>query len=492
MTRLAICLTILLTYAASADLVTMKDGRSFEGALLASGKDQIRFRAVLTYGTVVLNLPRNQITSFKRQAVKTQSFADQSVGERKSDPENIGIDDTLYLVVPVSGVFGKDIYAIGFRAVLRYARAHGIQHIVFELDTGGGDLTEARNTYRVLQAYREFLTYHAIIRRCAGDALVVPLWCDSVHILPGATVGGSVDPALFAQAGFDEQIVRSQTAKEAALHAERMGRRPLVARAMLDPSVEIAAWQDAAGGLQVARSQPADCVDCKTVFAAPAGELLVLNSKQATMLGVRTLTGGPAELGAASGFDNWKEESDYGRTVMLRAAKHVSSQAEAAALEMATAKTTAERAAARKSQQEAARAMRYDRAVQANNSSRQAVNAQIKHDMEQAATWDPSKQEYQSYSNRRYRGWGGDNSYQFSRSTRWSQESRRKWRDYTNNAIMHLEEVTKGIAAMEKLEKEAVKLRLEPSFQVGELERMDKDIELKTAYLYKHRSKNGD
>jgi hypothetical protein len=352
--------------------------------------------------------------------------------------------DTLYLEVPIEGVFGKDIYADGVNAALRYAGRYRIHHVVFVVNSPGGDLDESRATYDLLRRNQRQFTFHAIVRECIDGALGVAVWCDSIHILPGARLGGG---SSGSGRGDEDRLLRSQVAREIIRQARLEGPVADIVGAMIDPDRTLAAWRDEAGEIVVGAAAPPAVPAARQVFRVGPGELLVLDHEQAVGLGLEPLVGGAAELGGVVGLSGWKAESDYGRRVMAETAGRKRREAEEASA-------------------------KYAAAVEDNIRRREALEQYLEESLKRAAEWNPSDASYDYYV-RRW-GWGWSRS-----KLRLTHDSRQRWRERTDLAMNYLLEAAKTVTALERLDREARELGLKPSFEGTELGWVKSDIQTK-------------
>jgi hypothetical protein len=108
--------------------------------------------------------------------------------------------------------------------------------------------------------------------------------------------------------------------------------------------------------------------------------------------------------------------------------------------------------------------------------------------MKQAAQWDPTKGDYETYA--AYWGWAWGSAYS-TETTVWTRESQQKWRTRTDATMYYLKNAAKGLVAMKKLDAEAEKLDLEPTFPKGEIDAMLRDLQVKLTALERHKDKTG-
>jgi hypothetical protein len=361
------------------------------------------------------------------------------------------------------GAFGQEVFAEGVASVLRYAKRNNIQHIVFTIDSTGGNLDEATAIYRSLEKDDAYFKYHAVIRNCVGDALAVPLWCDTLHLMPGARIGGAQRKLSEISDKIDadeEEVIRSQMAREVAYEAERRGRNGAAIRAMLDPLEVLAAWRDDKGEVAFGPKPPANLPGDRLIFKNDETSVLVLSYEEAAELGLQIFDGKVEDLGKVLGFTSWKQESDFGQRQMRRRAQIEQKRAKAA--------STA-----------------FETRVKQNIQRREITNRSIQHNVRTAAEWNPTNASYSTYAGRwnwrgRYRG-----------SNTWTQASQKQWKDRTDACMTLLSRAAKAARTMKKLDRKAVDLGLEPTYKEGELDDMIKDLQAKYNMLARNRKRTG-
>lgn len=464
------CALAMLPKPALSDVVVMSDGRRFEGTILSRHKKGLRIDTVVAGIRVTLKLGTQEIKSVEEKPVPAGFYDPPPAPPRVSSTTQFADGQTIYLEVPIIGDFGRDVFADGVSAALRYARTYGIHHIVFLVDSEGGDLDEAGAIYRLLDGFDRHFTYHAILRNCRGDALAVPIMCNTVNVLPDALIGGSSQKFIEIsdkRKGEEEQVVRSQIASEAAAMAQRRGRRGMIVKAMIDPLESLAAWREADGRLAFGAEPPEGLPKEKLVFDVGPNELLVLNRAQAIELGLPPFHGGAPELGKLLGVTGWTAESDFGHKCMARIAQDHRQRA-------------------------AASQASYETKVKKNVSRRETVERYIEHNLQQAAQWSPTKESYatyKAYSRRWHWGWGYGDNFGTYDTNRLTPASRRKWRDRTDISLYYLHNALRGARSMKQLDAEADRLGLHPTFGKDQVDQMIDDFNVKMAYLQAHRKK---
>jgi hypothetical protein len=374
---------------------------------------------------------------------------------------------TLYLERPFKGRLKEQVFAQAIRSTLAYAKLHGIKHVVFSVDSTGGAVDEAVIIYRTLRQFEHVITYHAVITNCTGEALVVPFLCQTVHLRPGATVGGSQQkmenlPGKYAAK--DEAVVRTQIGENLAEAARQRGRKGDIIRVMIDPTAVLAAWIDKDKQVQTGPSVPAGVPADRVIFADGPDTVLVLSFEQAGRLGIPTINGGAAAIGPLLGLPNWREESSYGRDTMNRAILARKQRAE-------NAQTQFEDAVARN--------------IRMRETTRQAIQTNLK----QAAQWNPTDASYETLRTYVDLGFGPFGGWD---TQLWTPESRQRWQSRTEACAYFLSKAQSGITAMVRLDKEAGSLGLSPSFKEGELPLMLDDVNVKLNMLARGANRIGE
>lgn len=466
---LAIAVTAgLLSPVVQGDVITLNDGRRFEGQTLSEQGDKVAFDTLISGIRAKLSFKRSDVKSIEKKALPAGFFDDaEDEPPTAAEAQAPAGEPTLYLEIPVNGRFKEQVFAHAVRSSLIYARGKNVKHIVFTLDSSGGALDEAGIMGRAMRDLSESFSYHAIIRNCTGEAVIIPFMCDTIHLLPGAAVGGSDQkmdnlPAKFAKK--EEAVIRSQIADDLAAAARKRGRKGDVIRAMIDPTDSLAAWLDASGKVVMDRTAPKDLPADKLIFDCPSGAVLVLSYEQATKLGVPTIEGDLGDLGKILGLPNWKEESSYGRDMANRIAnlhRHKASDTQA----------------------------KFEDNVSRNIRTRDITKKAIESNLKEASTWNPTNASYKTLS--MYVTWGWDPGTQWDTRI-WTPDSQARWRSRSDACAYYLNRAAEGIKSMMSLDKEAVTLGLSPTFKEGDLQIMLDDVNVKREMLRRGQFRIGE
>jgi hypothetical protein len=127
--------------------------------------------------------------------------------------------------------------------------------------------------------------------------------------------------------------------------------------------------------------------------------------------------------------------------------------------------------------------------VKKNVTRREATHHYLGESLKKAAEWDPTSASYERYSSYWSTGWGWSGG---STAVHWTKESQKKWRNRTDACMHFLAKAYSGLKAMKKLDEEAKKLGLDPTFPPGEADAMIEDVKVKLSVLAAERDKKGD
>jgi hypothetical protein len=371
-----------------------------------------------------------------------------------------------YLEIPLEGRFGEQITARGLEDALQAALCPGVKHIVFTIDSQGGDQIAARDIYNLLGKYDKAFTFHAIVREATGVAVAPLVWCETILVRPGARIGGAnvvIDGERYP--GIEPGIVLANLAMNAAEEARRHGHSAELFQAMIDPGLPVNAWKDKAGRAQISRMVPNGVHTDDFIVWHVAGSLLTLTDRQAVELRLaRAYEGNAAGMGRELGYPGWTSMGDAGREAMTDA-------------------TVAE-----KTKSAAAKSDRQRFLIEQNLRRRTAAKASIERFLNLAHTWDPKLGTYTTIREAHawWAPWWDGCDYD---SRRLTAVARRTWMDRTDLAVVALSKARGSVLEMKHLEKEALQLGQKPLYPEGKLIEMRRDLELKIATLIEDRSR---
>ncbi|MBI5722747.1 MAG: hypothetical protein HZA50_02230 [Planctomycetes bacterium] len=446
--------------SASADTVKMRDGRQFEGTVTHKDDETVTLQSVKDGITTELKIQMSQV-----EKVDIKPTADNPLGVARTyvkPPPKAG----KYVEIPIVGRIGEQTLAEGMAGTLAKASEDSVEHVVFYVDSQGGDLDATRKIRELMQSFKDRLKFHAVVRDAVGTAMAIPMLCQDVYILPGATMGGTmltfdVDKL---PSGKTEQLMRSEVAMNAARAARQRGQNESVIRAMFDPDYHVVLWLDKKGVLQATTSPPSGNDLGKIIYQSDGKKVLMASRDETIELGLgKAFSGTIDQLGSPLGIANWSKYNDSGERNMQAAADKVrANQVKAGA------------AAGQKTQ-------KAEQDTHNLSERREQLKSYIASNLAEAAQWDPSKDmmEYTKWAS------AGDGE---SRVYTTPGGATNIYTDKADVAIMALYKAMQGVDEMIGLEKQAAAIGLKPLYKPGELDQMRQQIVIKGTFLEKQRS----
>ena len=466
--RAAVVATVWLALATAhlgATEVTMANGQVFVGEMVSKTDAAIVLDTKFGTGRARLTIPRDRIAKLVEGPVPEGFFDPPKAAPRTSSPTDFAPTDQLYLEVPITGRFGESVFASGIERVVAYARRYRIPHLVFVVDShDSANIDEARKAFRVLERAKGEIACHAVVRQATGDSIGLLIPCDTIHVMPGARIGGAPVTPREGESAEELAVMLRQLAQTAGEAAERLHRPGPLVRAMIDPTEELSCWLDEAGEPELGVAAPANLPADRLIFACPRGEVLALTFEQLQRLSLPVFRGSVAELGGELGLAPWKAESDYGQKAMATSAEQ-----ERAALQ------AKERAFAR----------RAELIIGRRNEARDA----LQHDLAQAARWDPEKGKYATYQSGGRWTWRSISTWGPVDTRRMTTDSRRRWAQRTDVTVRYIGEALKVLKVLKAIEKHAADMGIEPLFAAGHLDRMENDLGIRRKALILNRDR---
>jgi len=360
-------LAVILARAACADTVTLRDGRSFQGRILDQSRSALSIDTIVAGVRATLTFPTADIALVRFEKLPPGFFDSVSpppapparpappappeppVSVDASVPADVPARAATYAEVPIQGIFGQEVTAAGLRDALEQARARGIRHVVFTIDSPGGDAAEMHAVAQALADFDDDFSYHALIVRQAFSAAVFLLACsDTIHVQRGSASGAAVGYVRDATTGQVEVDAKFNAALAAQLAAaaERRGHAPLLFRAMVQRDLSVFAWTDDAGEPHLAAEPPVPSPPGLRQIDSPERVLSMTGDEMVALGFARGFAEDAAGIGPALGIEPWRSAGDFAR----RATEHAASerarfladfQAAAAALDAALSRARA-------------------------------------------------------------------------------------------------------------------------------------------------------
>ncbi len=335
---LTVGLSLLVALAAAptslADVVNLKDGRSFVGIIVLDSPSRVTIETMIGKFKTKMTFKRYEITSTERKDVPEGYFETGSAKSKKPNP--IGdtgsiprsktkepISKTIrYVEIPIRGTFGEEVQAEGVERALTNAIKRGVQHAVFVIDSPGGLVSEAEAIATVIEEQRDKIHCYAVVESAISAAMWVTISCDRVFIRRDGEMGGAVVYSKEHTTGAIEVDAKMNSiiAAKLASKAQRSGIRGDAVRAMIIPEAEYYAWADDEGKVLHAMKQPEGLDAERLIIADGEGSILTLTGAQALAAGLAKEFGGDLDkLGGQVGAPEWESAGNIGVSAMAAA-----------------------------------------------------------------------------------------------------------------------------------------------------------------------------
>lgn len=222
-------LAALALVARAADMVYFNDGRILIGEVLKETDDEVEAKGTIDGVAMHSTFKRSQIASVikdtKRKPtsiVKTDPKDEESKGD--------------FLIVPLKGEFGTDIYPLGVINAMDWCIKHKVPQIVFVIDSPGGFVWAAEYMAEKMAEKDASLTFTTVIDSAISASVWPAFASDKLFVTPSATFGGAVVYSVTntGAAEVDTKMNSILAAKVGAM-AQSNGHSAALARAMMLP-----------------------------------------------------------------------------------------------------------------------------------------------------------------------------------------------------------------------------------------------------------------
>ncbi len=316
MTRWLVALCGLLGSAAVADIVHLKDGRTFEGVVEVRRDGTVAVDTMIGAIRTTLTFRGSEVERIEPTALRDDHFKPAAPASASVSIEPVTRDAasaTYYLEFPIVGEFGRDVLPRAVEETLEFAVRRKIEHIVFRIDSPGGDVWAADGIAAALERYDDQLTYYAVVERAMSAAIWVAFSCDAIFVTPSAAMGAAVVFTRDQSSGAAEVDAKMNSAYAAILGgiAERHGRPAAVARAMVSQDAELYTWLDETGERAFAGEAPRVSWEYERLDTPDT--VLTLTGQEMLRLGLaRGRALASTDVGVAMGFAGWREPMRFG------------------------------------------------------------------------------------------------------------------------------------------------------------------------------------
>ena len=322
-------LVLVFASTLSADTLRLRDGRVIEGTIVEETRSRIVIDAVISNISTRMTFSRFEIESIEKgDPPATPAAAPPAPATRPTTSPTTKRDTTpreQYLTVPIVGTFGEQVGPTGVRDALTYAARRNIRHVVFEIDSPGGQVWAAEEISRVMAERDDSIRCYAVIDHAISAAIWVALSCDEIFIRPGGTIGGAVAYRHNNSTGAVEVDAKLNSILAAKLEgiSARHDHPPQIARAMVVYDASLYAETHGDGSVTLYSEQH----EGATELDGPE-TVLTLAGRDAQKYGLAALHSGTvSDLGDTLGIDGWTLASEYGAAAMRRGQKKLRERA---------------------------------------------------------------------------------------------------------------------------------------------------------------------
>jgi hypothetical protein len=187
--------------------------------------------------------------------------------------------------IPIEGMIGSDVRVKAIREIFKECRQRGVQHIVFDVKSPGGSVSEVTKISQLAEKYSDQFTYHTIIRESMSAAIVFPLISSNWWADVGARMGAATSYSKSKTGRKVHAKINSAWAASLRLIAKKNGYPKLLPHAMVVTPAKAFGWVDQDGNARVTRRRPEN-VSEGIVFKAEKGSVLTLTGAQLRDLGL--------------------------------------------------------------------------------------------------------------------------------------------------------------------------------------------------------------
>jgi ATP-dependent protease ClpP protease subunit len=267
--------------AARGDEVTLLDGKTFRGEVIAEDARSI---------TLQMDLPGSSI-SLSRQFKKSQV---KSV----TRPKMVG---PAYATLPVDGEIGKEVTAASLQAGFDEAKRAGAKYVVLDIDSGGGSIKELLSILDVVTSAQSNCQVVAYVHNAYSAAAILAMSCKQIYVTPRGVIGAAVHYMMTKNgpADVEAKFMSALEAKERAYIAAA-GHDPLFLRGMMEMDVELHLETNLAGHPMLSTEGAGKVIKAK-------GTILTLTAAEAVETGLAHPAADIAEVGKQVAGGAWSE-----------------------------------------------------------------------------------------------------------------------------------------------------------------------------------------
>lgn len=307
---IALVLVKLATGVARADdMVYFNDGRVLLGEVIKETDDEVEAKGTIAGVEYHSTFQKSQIASI----IRNVSSRSPAKVETDTKDENASGD---FLIVPLKGTFGRDIYPLGLINAMDWAVKHKVPRIVMVIDSPGGYVWASQYMSEKMKEYDSKLNFTMVIENSISASIWPTFASDDLFITPGGTFGGAVVYHMNETGSAEVDMkMNSILAAEVAAMAEKHGHSGAVAKAMMMSGQQV--WAIPSGGSwKLVSVKPTDAPGAKQIGA---GEVFTLTGADCVAYGIAGAIPDTNESSISHVLGDLKSAGDQGARFMDQA-----------------------------------------------------------------------------------------------------------------------------------------------------------------------------
>ncbi|MBS0190283.1 MAG: hypothetical protein U0573_05170 [Phycisphaerales bacterium] len=294
--------------AVADDMIYFSDGRVLLGEIIKENDDEIEAKGKINGVDIHSTFKRAMIAS----VIKNVSTSTPSKVDSNSKDEDAKGD---FLIVPLKGEFGEDIYPLGLINSMDWAVKHKVPRIVMVIDSPGGYVWASRYMADKIKEYDDKLNFTMVIENSISASIWPTFASDNIYITPGGTFGGAVVYHMTNTGSAEVDMkMNSILAAEVAAMAEKHGHSGAVAKAMMMSGQQV--WAVPSGGAWKLSSTKPDAPDARQIGS---GEIFTLTGTDCVTYGIARSIPNTSESAISHALGDLKSAGDQGAKLMQQA-----------------------------------------------------------------------------------------------------------------------------------------------------------------------------
>ncbi|MBX3388524.1 MAG: hypothetical protein KF691_03610 [Phycisphaeraceae bacterium] len=309
---LIVCMLLVAAVrtARAEDMIYFSDGRVLLGEVIKETDDEVEAKGTMAGVELHSTFKKSQIASIIR------NVSSRSPSKVESDVKD---DDSSgdFLIVPLKGTFGEDVYPLGLINAMDWAVKHKVPRIVMVIDSPGGYVWASRYMADKMKEYDDKLNFTMVIENSISASIWPTFASDDLMITPGGTFGGAVVYHMTNTGSAEVDMkMNSILAAEVAAMAEKHGHSGALARAMMLSGQQVWAVPAGPNKWTLTSEPPADKSGAKQLSV---GQVFTLTGVDCVRYGIARSIPDTSVSSISHALGNLKSAGDQGEKCMKNA-----------------------------------------------------------------------------------------------------------------------------------------------------------------------------